>query len=368
MLNLFVPFFCLFMTCTAQPVIIQHIPLVEPTSFTIDTVKVGAVTENKKKPVYTNPRVGTLGGVGDIATSTATTTKTYRPQAQQKLSLFNSLTIGEKTDIAQRANPTNPPTILGEVERGARYRKFKTDKKDEYIIQIFTGDKYTKDQYDQWQEIDVQPETIIARLMKFVINVAYATAFPVSTGTDEGYEEPAAQTCSTAGGVAAGDMYWGYYGANDSTCPWMRYNSITIPAGSTINTATVTYDVTSNRGTAVAGKVYGEAADNCAAITSSRKPSGITKVASTVNWSVPASTGIKTSPDISTIITDIVGRGGWASGNSICLFFWNDGTWTNTDMLDYSPGYSTNTSNLTITYTEPAPAATPISDQFIIFN
>lgn len=41
------------MTCTATPPVISHTPA--PTEFTIDTVKVGAISENKKIPVSTKP-------------------------------------------------------------------------------------------------------------------------------------------------------------------------------------------------------------------------------------------------------------------------------------------------------------------------
>lgn len=67
-MNFLVSIFCywLMLTCDATPVVIHHVPRVEPTSFTIQTVNIGAISTKTVKPlVGSKPKSIKVGGTGD---------------------------------------------------------------------------------------------------------------------------------------------------------------------------------------------------------------------------------------------------------------------------------------------------------------
>ena len=119
--------------------------------------------------------------------------------------------------------------------------------------------------------------------------------------------------------------YWGAtalkYGGG------MRFLNATIPAGSTINAAYLTLRCqTSKSTTGVKTKIRGEDADNPGTLSTQADYAGRTRTTAEVLWDNIASWTADTdynSPEIKTVIQEIVDRGGWASGNAMVIF-WDD--------------------------------------------
>ena len=107
----------------------------------------------------------------------------------------------------------------------------------------------------------------------------------------------------------------------------MRFLNVTIPKYAIIDTAYLTLRAYATRtGTTVNSKIKGEAADNPVTFSDLPDYQGRAKTTAAVNWnSIPAWTlDIDyNSPEIKTIIQEIVNRAGWASGNALVIF-WDD--------------------------------------------
>ena len=143
----------------------------------------------------------------------------------------------------------------------------------------------------------------------------------------------------------------------------MRFLNITIPKGSKINSAYVTVKASVSRDlTTVNTKVRGEDVDDAARFTTVANYNGRARTSAEVNWdNIPAwNTDTEyDSPEIKTVIQEIIDRAGWASANDIVIF-WDDhddrSTHTdNTRRQCYSHDHvAANAPKLHIEYTEPA--------------
>jgi hypothetical protein len=111
----------------------------------------------------------------------------------------------------------------------------------------------------------------------------------------------------------------------------MRFTGVTIPKGATITAASITgVSSGSDSTTAVNSKLRGKAADNATMDTTTGAGPGTFEnppfTSAVVNWdNIPAFTNGSsyTTPDISSIIQEIVNRSGWASGNALVIQ-WDD--------------------------------------------
>jgi len=149
--------------------------------------------------------------------------------------------------------------------------------------------------------------------------------------------------------------YYGYGGG-------MRFTNVTIPAGSTIDSAYLKITCRAARaGTTVNSMISGEDVDDAATFSDvtdfdTRYANHTTAVVYWNNigaWSLDVE---YSSPDIKSIIQEIVDRGGWASGNDIVIF-WEDFAYQSTGDQSIREGYTYNSSpgkapKLTITWTE----------------
>jgi uncharacterized repeat protein (TIGR01451 family) len=149
--------------------------------------------------------------------------------------------------------------------------------------------------------------------------------------------------------------YWG-----------LRFQNVTIPRGSTINSASVTFRATASSSTATMN-VYGQDADNALTFTTgSANISGRTSTSATVSWSMGSWTSGSnhTTADLSTVVQEIVNRTGWASGNALVIMGrMPSGQSTNKTVEAYD-NTGTNPPSLTICYVPPvntAPAIGAIS-------
>jgi len=107
----------------------------------------------------------------------------------------------------------------------------------------------------------------------------------------------------------------------------MRFPSITIPQGSTIDSAKIqfTTDETSDS-SVVTLEFSAEDADNPSAFTTTAADiSGRTETTARVSWTPPAWLVLQEkgadqlSPELKTIVQEIVDRAGWVSGNALVI-------------------------------------------------
>ncbi len=108
-----------------------------------------------------------------------------------------------------------------------------------------------------------------------------------------------------------------------------RFQNVTIPRGSVINSADIQVCADSNLTTPTAWTIGAEDVDNAAAWAAGHQPKDayLSRTSAAVNWSLPPTTvwvagTFYASPDISTVIQEIVSRAGWASGNALNIMVW----------------------------------------------
>ena len=112
----------------------------------------------------------------------------------------------------------------------------------------------------------------------------------------------------------------------------IRFRNITVPQGATIGSATLTFNVNEVTVGTTDVTLYGEAIDDAPAFTATASDiSNRTRTSANVSWSPPDWTVIsqnEVSPDVSSIVQEIVSRSGWSSGNNIVFIIGGTGTRT----------------------------------------
>ena len=127
--------------------------------------------------------------------------------------------------------------------------------------------------------------------------------------------------------------------------------SVTVPKNATITAAYIqlyTLDTRNN----ILGHIYGDAADNSSNFASTHTLWNRTKTTANVAWNVTGlAVGYVNSPDISSVIQEIVNRAGWSSGNNMSILALGDAVYDLTKVYRadcYSEG---NPAKLHIVYT-----------------
>jgi hypothetical protein len=111
----------------------------------------------------------------------------------------------------------------------------------------------------------------------------------------------------------------------------MRFNGLSIPQGATIASANIQFTANAAGATAVNLTINGEAADNAATYANTTNNiSSRTTTGASVNW-IPGAwtagaTTNATTPDLKSIVQEIVNRAGWSSGNSMAFVISNNTT------------------------------------------
>ncbi|HET6323632.1 MAG TPA: hypothetical protein VFG04_02945 [Planctomycetaceae bacterium] len=130
-----------------------------------------------------------------------------------------------------------------------------------------------------------------------------------------------------------------------------RFQGVTIPQGATITAASLTLDFASRSGSP-SNSVVGEAADNSATFTTATNNiSGRSQTSASATWNMGSiTTGNATSPDLSSIIQEIVNRVGWVSGNALSLIIEVPHAPANGAVVVAYDGTPANAAQLSITY------------------
>ena len=121
----------------------------------------------------------------------------------------------------------------------------------------------------------------------------------------------------------------------------IRFQNVQVPQGATITSANLEFEVDSTNSTSTSLTIHGEAADNASSFTSADNDitSRPTTSASTSWPSVPnnAVNQKLVSPDLRTVVQEVVNRAGWARGNAMAFVISGSGT-KNVESFDSEPG------------------------------
>ncbi len=140
----------------------------------------------------------------------------------------------------------------------------------------------------------------------------------------------------------------------------LRFQNITIPAGSTINSAVFQGNVVSTSLDDPDILIYCQDHDNATAFAAgSAGISGRTLTTANTPWSATnIGAGYQTSPDFAAAVQEVIDRGGWASGNALALILKGNSSSSNFRLVAYDDGGGSYT-NLIIDYTAPGSNSQP---------
>lgn len=117
--------------------------------------------------------------------------------------------------------------------------------------------------------------------------------------------------------------YWiqSHTGTKSTTAGAFRFQTVDVPQGATINSATLTLNVTF-RGGSGSAVLKGQNVDDAPswANYSANSPLTMSATTASLNYSVPATTGSK-NLDVTSIVQEIVNRAGWTNNNDLRLGF-----------------------------------------------
>ncbi|MFQ6070598.1 MAG: right-handed parallel beta-helix repeat-containing protein, partial [Candidatus Aminicenantales bacterium] len=137
----------------------------------------------------------------------------------------------------------------------------------------------------------------------------------------------------------------------------IRFQNVTIPQGATITNAYIQFTVDETDSVTTDLTIYGEDTDNASTFgTASGDISSRTKTTAYVSWNnIPAWNTVgeagsdQQTPDISSIIQEIIDRAGWLSGNSLAVIIEGSGERT----AESYNGSSSSAPLLVVNYTTP---------------
>lgn len=143
-----------------------------------------------------------------------------------------------------------------------------------------------------------------------------------------------------------------------------RFTNVTIPRGRIVTSAYLKLTVGTHDDTAINARIYGIDEDNTATLAIAYPGSPLSRSSTTayVDWNLSTTTDNTeyTSPDISSIIQEIIDRVGWSSDNSLGLFYKDDGSSENDHQSFHMyDGDTAKAAYLEITYSEGSTSASP---------
>ena len=198
------------------------------------------------------------------------------------------------------------------------------------------------------------------------------TTWQVSAGGDDGW----AVHAGTVSMFTSDQLIGGFFLASGvvpyGTYAFCRFQNVTIPQGATIDTAKLTFKTLA---TTDGGAEYGDldahtfkvdaidADDVSAPSAASDVNDSATTTGEIVDWSLTSSVADDAdldTPEIKTVLQEVVGRGGWESGNAVMFRYYSeetdsgDGSGSTVDCRLDCQSYEASSSNaakLVVTYT-----------------
>lgn len=173
----------------------------------------------------------------------------------------------------------------------------------------------------------------------------------VQAGADDGYWAGAWDNTPTSNGI--GKSFLG----GDNYSAW-RFNNVTINQGTTITSAYLKIKADETKSDNITFYIKGIDEDDTANFSSD--PISRSTTSAQVSWNINGQTAETeyTSPDIKTVIQEIIDRGGWSNGNDLGLITVDNGTSNDKIGRFYSyDGSTTKCALLEINYSGSSPSA-----------
>jgi VCBS repeat-containing protein len=174
--------------------------------------------------------------------------------------------------------------------------------------------------------------------------------------------DDAEESASGIVSLKGSDLELVYDGSNQKV--GMRFNGINIPQGTTITNAYIQFTVDESQSESTALTIQGQNADQAAAFTSAtNNVSSRARTVAAVSWSpnpwtvIGAAGPDQQTPNIASVIQEIVNRPGWSSGNSLAIIITGTGHRT-ARAYDYSPAQAP---LLYVEYRPPAANHAPVA-------
>ncbi|MBT8144227.1 MAG: LamG domain-containing protein, partial [Gammaproteobacteria bacterium] len=150
---------------------------------------------------------------------------------------------------------------------------------------------------------------------------------PITTGSDDAEERVSNGNVNNN----SSDLELSTDGSNNQLVG-MRFTSVTIPNGSTISSAYIQFQVDETNSGATSVNIRGQAIDDAPTFTtgnsniSSRSRTSATVPWALVPWTTVGEAGSdQQTPNIATVIQEIIDRPGWASGNDLVIIITGSG-------------------------------------------
>ena len=173
----------------------------------------------------------------------------------------------------------------------------------------------------------------------------------VTAGVDDGYGPK-----NGSGSWSNAGNYVSLGKGTSALVSLFRFQDVTIPQGSIINSAKLTFYFSGGWNNSCQTNIYGIDEDNTASF--STDPRSRNKTSAVVTWDFSAA-GFETyfdTSNISTVIKEIVDRGGWSSGNALGIRIEDDGSTYSHDVDAYDKNSAT-CALLTVDYTVVSPSS-----------
>jgi len=152
--------------------------------------------------------------------------------------------------------------------------------------------------------------------------------------------------------LTANTVRVGYDSQVDSTYDaGLRFTNVGIPRGAKINSAYLTLVAYATQTAEATANIKGEASDNAATFSTYSDFTGRPRTSAVVSWAMPSTSADASynTPDISSIIQEIVNRAGWNPGNALVIFLeYASGAYRTWYSYDGDP---TKAAILTVTFT-----------------
>ena len=134
----------------------------------------------------------------------------------------------------------------------------------------------------------------------------------------------------------------------------LRFDSLNIPPGSTINTAVLSVLCTDTATDDPNMDIFAEDVDDAADFTTTADIVGRTKTTASVQYTATAVGAVRVSPaDLSTVVQEVVDRAGWANGNALMLLLQGKSDSNTQFAFEAQPGAGADEATLTIGFTPP---------------
>ena len=133
----------------------------------------------------------------------------------------------------------------------------------------------------------------------------------------------------------------------------LRFTNVTVPPGSTINSAALTVNVTSSTYDDPNVAIRGSGEANPATFNDTTNHlTNRAKTTASVTWNASnIGSGTENTPDLATLVSEMIGLAGWASGNAMAFYMTGN---SGTALRIYAYENGSNQAQLTIDYTAPA--------------